>query len=284
MPKRPAGRSGSKPRKGKKKLVDAPAGEARNYSHPDAKSVARPDVGVQAQFRKKKPPKTYRYDSSLSPSLEWDEQPAREKGEALIARLLEAETLDQARAAAEELKGMSRPFLNWAGKAERQAFDVPTLPLFVHERLSTRAILDTVRRHELDKQEALDLFGDPKRPLVEQLRAYEYQDDWINRMILGDTLVVMNSLLEYEGMAGVISTHCAGDLEWRFDEGISERCPVFPVGGAHAGTGRHRLSLPPRPVATRLITFRFHCRHAGCSAAGPCGSTAWRTIHVRPRA
>ena len=34
---------------------------------------------------------------------------------------------------------MSGPFLNWAGKAERLSFDVPTLPLFVHERLSTKA-------------------------------------------------------------------------------------------------------------------------------------------------
>ncbi len=30
-----------------------------------------PDVGTQAQFRKKKPPKAYRYDSSLSPALDW---------------------------------------------------------------------------------------------------------------------------------------------------------------------------------------------------------------------
>jgi hypothetical protein len=38
------------------------------------------------------------------------------------------------------LRALSRPFLNWTGKAERLSFDVPTLPLFVHERLSTRAI------------------------------------------------------------------------------------------------------------------------------------------------
>jgi adenine-specific DNA-methyltransferase len=34
------------------------------------------------------------------------------------------------------LKRMQTPFLNWAGKAERQSFEVPTLPPFVHERLS----------------------------------------------------------------------------------------------------------------------------------------------------
>ena len=48
--------------------------EAQSYAHPEAESLLRPDVGTQAQFRKKKPPKTYRYDSSLSPALDWDGQ------------------------------------------------------------------------------------------------------------------------------------------------------------------------------------------------------------------
>lgn len=46
----------------------------------------RPEMGTQAQFRKKKPAATYRYDSSLSPALEWDgKNSAREQGEALKA-------------------------------------------------------------------------------------------------------------------------------------------------------------------------------------------------------
>ena len=47
---------------------------AASYQHPEAQSPMRPDVGTQAQFRKKKPPATYRYDSSLSPALEWVSQ------------------------------------------------------------------------------------------------------------------------------------------------------------------------------------------------------------------
>lgn len=38
---------------------------------PETKSLMRPEVGTQAKFKKKKPRKTYRYDSSLSPSLDW---------------------------------------------------------------------------------------------------------------------------------------------------------------------------------------------------------------------
>ena len=55
---------------------------AESYKHPESESPMRPDVGTQAQFKKKKPPVTYRYDSSLSPALDWDGQnSAREIGE-----------------------------------------------------------------------------------------------------------------------------------------------------------------------------------------------------------
>jgi adenine-specific DNA-methyltransferase len=48
-----------------------------------------------------------------------------------------------------------------------------------------------------------DLFGDPQHPIADQItRAYEFMDGWVNRMILGDSLVVMNSLLHFENLGG----------------------------------------------------------------------------------
>ena len=203
----------------------APRKSAKSYKHPESESPMRPEVGTQAEFKKKLPPKKYRYDDSLSPVLEWDGQnPARERGEARIAKaeaeLAEArkklngkpETKDAAahviaaQKAVSELKAMSKPFLNWAGKAERLSFDVPTLPLFIHERLSTKAILETLKGHKRDKQtDMFDLFGDPQHSITDQvLRAYEHKDKWVNRVILGDSLVVMNSLLHYENLGGQV--------------------------------------------------------------------------------
>ncbi|MBN8561067.1 MAG: site-specific DNA-methyltransferase [Leptolyngbya sp. UWPOB_LEPTO1] len=182
--------------------------EAKTYSHPESDSPLRPEVGTQAHFPKKKlkAPKIYRYDSSISPSLEWDTNPARDQTDALIAEILNADSLEQVKAAALRLKAMSQPFLNWTGKAERLSFDVPTLPLFIHERLSTRAIIETVRGHKKGgDQLALELFGDPQHSIVDQtLKAYEHRDEWVNRMMLGDSLTVMNSLLEYEGLGGQV--------------------------------------------------------------------------------
>ena len=72
--------------------------EASTYRHPEADSPLRPEVGTQPQFKKRKPPVTYRYDSSLSPELNWDGQNhARETGEALIREILEAKSLEDAK-------------------------------------------------------------------------------------------------------------------------------------------------------------------------------------------
>src|SRR4051794_38064200 len=116
--------------------------QAEEYRHQD-EALLRPDVGTQAQFRKKKPPKSYRYDSSLSPALDWDDQGARALGEWLLAQIEEASRLEPPHRfkeprsrdgvavegledAVAALKKLSRPFLSWAGKAERLSFDVPT--------------------------------------------------------------------------------------------------------------------------------------------------------------
>src|SRR5690349_15480891 len=81
--------------------------EAVSYKYPEAKSLMRPEVGTQAQFKKKKPPKTYRYDSSLSPALDWDaSNSAREPGEQLIKQVLDAKSLEEAKAATSRLQSL----------------------------------------------------------------------------------------------------------------------------------------------------------------------------------
>lgn len=179
----------------------------KTYKHSGETAPQRPDIGTQAQFRKRKEPARFSYDSSLSPALDWDGQnAARGQGEELIREILEAPSLELAHDAARRLARLSAPFLSWAGKAERLSFDVPSLPLFVHERLSTSAILETLRGHRRDaaQRSLFDLFGDPERSITDQiLKPYEH-GPWQNRMLLGDSLVAMNSLLEFEGMGGKV--------------------------------------------------------------------------------
>jgi adenine-specific DNA-methyltransferase len=210
---------GAKPWSGPSVRDDATAAQ---YVH-DALAVQRPDAGLQDHFIAQKPPKTYRYDSSLDPALSWDEQRERDLGEWLLALIAQAAKEGEAAVFAEPaiwkgggvrvtsisdavkvLQQISKPFLNWAGKAERHEITVPTSPLFVHERHSTKAILDGIRHRKARMAQSMDLFGDAGLDIRENLEAYEHKGPWQNRMILGDSLSIMNSLLEFEGMAGQV--------------------------------------------------------------------------------
>lgn len=78
----------------KRRAPMAKTPKAESYQHPEADSPLRPEVGTQPQFKKRKPPQKYRYDSSLSPALDWDGQnPARGLGEWLIGCIEEAAAL-----------------------------------------------------------------------------------------------------------------------------------------------------------------------------------------------
>jgi len=93
------------------------------------------------------------------------------------------------------------PQLVWAGKAEHTSFEVDIVSLHIHERISTRAILNAVRRPEPLQ---LDLFGETPLSADQQIEFYQHDVGWANRLILGDSLLVMNSLLVKEGLAGKV--------------------------------------------------------------------------------
>ena len=106
------------------------------------------------------------------------------------------------------------PQLQWAGKAERLSFDVQTVSLHVHERIDPRTIIEAVRakpspdgrgQGEGDYQQ-LSLFHTVAEnpPLREAVEFYKHRHGWSNRLVAGDSLVVMNSLLEKEGLGGQV--------------------------------------------------------------------------------
>ncbi|MFH1777998.1 MAG: site-specific DNA-methyltransferase, partial [Candidatus Omnitrophota bacterium] len=94
------------------------------------------------------------------------------------------------------------PQLIWAGKAEHTSFQLPTVSLHVHERIDTRTIIDVVKKKNGDgKQQSLFSFMEENPPLREAVEFYKHKHNWSNRLMAGDSLLVMNSLLEKEGMS-----------------------------------------------------------------------------------
>ena len=99
------------------------------------------------------------------------------------------------------------PHLTWAGKAEHTSFDVPTVSLHVHERVDPRTIIDAVRKCNGTNNQ-LSLFDtlEENPPIRQAIEFYKHRHNWSNRLIAGDSLLVMNSLLEKEGLGGGIQT------------------------------------------------------------------------------
>src|SRR5579859_3870726 len=100
------------------------------------------------------------------------------------------------------------PQLIWAGKKEHTSFEVPTVSLHVHERIDPRTIIEAVRkRNGVPLKPAQGYLFESRAenpPLREAVDFYRHSHGWTNRLIAGDSLLVMNSLLEKEGMAGQV--------------------------------------------------------------------------------
>lgn len=97
------------------------------------------------------------------------------------------------------------PRLEWAGKAEAGAeFAISTVPIYVQEKIAPEALIARLKAGTNDNSQTL-LFGETAHEQVgKAIDFYKHEDNWQNRMILGDSLLVMNSLLEKEGMRGKV--------------------------------------------------------------------------------
>lgn len=181
-----------------------------SYRHQD-KRKNNPEVGMVTPATDPDAGKTkWAYDPHLDPALNFD--PQRARIEQLIDDALESGDIEQMRQALEELKRTQSPYLNWAGKAERTSFEVDTVSLHVHERIDPASILSAVRKvmkkegkgKGAEKAFQPGLFDAPfeNLPLRDAIDFYRHERGWANRLIAGDSLLVMNSLLQKESMAG----------------------------------------------------------------------------------
>jgi adenine-specific DNA-methyltransferase len=153
----------------KKTLTDEQISKMREidaYTHDDKKRTNNPPAGMAQYDIREEPKKTYVYDPHLDPTLQW------------------------------------------AGKAEREEFEVVTSSIHIHESIKPHKIIRAVQAIGEDYVEKqLYMFESPlqrMRRRNETIEFYKHGVDWTNRMIAGDSLVIMNSLLEKEGMAGQV--------------------------------------------------------------------------------
>jgi adenine-specific DNA-methyltransferase len=152
----------------RKRKTEAPQKHIEQYEHKDKERLNNPPVGLVDAHTDTdnggSKRKTYQYDQHLDPQLQW------------------------------------------AGKVEHTSFDVPTVSLYMHDRMAPKKIIETVKMSPagggVGGGRQLSLFEEHKKPLREAIEFYKHKEDWSNRLIAGDSLLVMNSLLEKKGMGG----------------------------------------------------------------------------------
>lgn len=161
------------PRKAKVVVEDtSKMRDVETYTHDDKKRTNNPPVGMAQHDRSEEKVKTYQYDPHLDPTLQW------------------------------------------AGKAEGTSFEVPTSSIHIHESIKPLNIIARVTKEYSNAEKgqvegqismfAAETPAERMRRRHESIEFYQHGVDWTNRMIAGDSLVIMNSLLEKEGMAGQV--------------------------------------------------------------------------------
>lgn len=161
-----------RPRKSPSADSTAKMRDIDTYTHDDKQRTNNPPVGMAQHDKAEEKVKTYQFDPHLDPTLQW------------------------------------------AGKAEGTSFDVPTSSIHIHESIKPHSIIARVTKEYSEALEGqlegqIGLFAaetpaERMRRRRESIEFYQHGVSWTNRLIAGDSLVIMNSLLEKEGMAGQV--------------------------------------------------------------------------------
>lgn len=186
-----------------KKSPDS-ASQPLAYTHDDATRKGLPAGGTAGQAPvPKAPKKRYWYNPHLSPVLRHDPTGKADRVLALVEKAGREPLSPEEKKLLEEALRDHQPWLEWSGKREAEEkgfFEVDPVALSIHERVSPQAILRAARREDVQRE----LFADPQEPWTEAVKFYRHDVEWANRLILGDSLQVMTSLAEREGLAGKV--------------------------------------------------------------------------------
>ena len=172
----------------KRKKAKKPLKKVESLSHPKAKRKNIPTAQHQpfmtAEQQKPKPVRFPRPRSNPSPALR----------EAAQNRDMDAD-----------------PQLVWKHKKPASAADLTAElhPLYIQEKVHPKALIDDLKApHPKGQAKQANLFEDAfeNLPAKDKVSFYHHGVDWQNRMILGDSLAVMASLAEKEGLSGQVQT------------------------------------------------------------------------------
>lgn len=97
------------------------------------------------------------------------------------------------------------PELVWASKEETPGIREYSVPLYTHEKIDPVTIINQITKKDMQEQTQMyDFFGENKFTYHHAIDFYKHEYGWTNRLIAGDSLLAMISLVENEGMEGKV--------------------------------------------------------------------------------
>ena len=169
--------------------------------------------------------------------------------------------------------------------AEHTSFEVPTVSLHVHERMDPCTVIEAVRkRRGADPQQSLFAMPKESPPLRQAIEFYKHRHNWSNRLVAGDSLLVMNSLLEKAALCGHVQTVYIDP-----PYGIRYGSNLQPFVGRREVTDGKDDDLTGEPEQIRAFRDTWGARHpllpdlsAGPPAAGTRPREAWSASGLSP--
>ena len=174
-----------------------------NFKHDSAKRKNIPTAKMAGEGKIPHMEKVnYGYSAHLSPELRFDTSGQSDRVIQIVEKATSGKKLTSEETAIlrELAANASQPWLEWSGKKEehdRGILEVEPVALHIHERVSANAIIRVAKREDIQA----DLFADPQQEYKEAVQFYMHDVDWANRLILGDNLEVISSLIRREELA-----------------------------------------------------------------------------------
>lgn len=191
----------AKKKKITKKTNSVDDSSIQDYRYKNSTRKNIPSAGLAAQGIIKDVPKIkYEYDPHLPPVLRFSSDGSPDKLPELLEIAKNRPLNDNEIDILTEAIKKHEPWLEWTTKREKKSFEVDPVALHIHERISAQAIIKILSRQDAQR----DLFADPQLEYNKAVKFYEYDVEWANRLILGDSLQVMASLSKRENLAGQV--------------------------------------------------------------------------------
>ena len=207
-PSRKTGGGGDKSKDGAKPGRDGPRAPPRQRGRPRRPRTSSPAAGeiVRSYAHPDKPRRNTPPVGLVGPDTDADGAPASYSPPDRAGRPARAGEADR-HGACNVPSPHHDPSLCWFGKRDGEDVVVPTVSLHLHERIDPMTIIEKAFKKETHRQDTLVPHFEMdvnNPPLGKAIQFYRHTNDWSNRLIAGDSLMVMNSLLVKEDLAGSV--------------------------------------------------------------------------------